>query len=257
MAKCPARRVCATGYGQHLPADSSTSTGWRHSTGCHIRTPSRRLASLGAVSASSSMEETAATAFLAFTMGPRECSGGVGLTTRRNWMLVALACAFNGIPISTVIDVINRDGLASQLRNSDSYAVFTSTELLHKLEAVLPSTPNVRLIIYDGKPMQQSVFPKFPRVRLVHLNEVRLLGLQHPQVPRNVQRDDVFAICHTSGSTIDPKPVVLTHGNIVAQGKFGIIGLADTCSCLHISLGGQCLCRAGSVPRVPTSGTHL
>eukprot|EP00823_Brevimastigomonas_motovehiculus_P002776 TRINITY_DN1658_c0_g3_i1.p1 TRINITY_DN1658_c0_g3~~TRINITY_DN1658_c0_g3_i1.p1 ORF type:complete len:759 (+),score=202.46 TRINITY_DN1658_c0_g3_i1:167-2443(+) len=54
-------------------------------------------------------------------------------------------------------------------------------------------------------------------VQLLHVNEIEALGKKDPQKFLPPKPSDIATICYTSGTTGDPKGVVLTHANFVGM----------------------------------------
>lgn len=118
---------------------------------------------------------------------------------------MAQACAYNAVPICTAYDSLGPDGLTHSLNETEVRGMFTNAELLHTLAKVLPKTPSVNLVVYDGKVEDTSVLDKIRGARetlkLVHIDEVRKLGKENPQEAVPANRDDIYCCMYTSGSS--------------------------------------------------------
>ncbi|WVR06835.1 hypothetical protein IAU60_003871 [Kwoniella sp. DSM 27419] len=139
--------------------------------------------------------------------------------TSRNWMLVAQACAFNAVPISTAYDSLGPDGLKHALNETEVNGMFTNADLLGTLVKVIEECKTVKLIVYDGK-VEGDALKKMQAVRedikVVHLDEVIAVGREKPVEALKAKPEDVYCCMYTSGSTGTPKGVLLTHRNVVA-----------------------------------------
>ncbi|OCF39788.1 long-chain acyl-CoA synthetase [Kwoniella heveanensis CBS 569] len=139
--------------------------------------------------------------------------------TSRNWMLVAQACAFNAVPISTAYDSLGPDGLRHALNETEVNGMFTNADLLSTLVKVIEQCKTVKLIVYDGKADEEHL-KKMRAVRedikVIHLDEVVELGKSKPVEALKAKAEDVYCCMYTSGSTGTPKGVLLTHRNVVA-----------------------------------------
>ncbi|OCF30674.1 long-chain acyl-CoA synthetase, partial [Kwoniella heveanensis BCC8398] len=139
--------------------------------------------------------------------------------TSRNWMLVAQACAFNAVPISTAYDSLGPDGLRHALNETEVNGMFTNADLLPTLVKVIEQCKTVKLIVYDGKADEEHL-KKMRAVRedikVIHLDEVVELGKSKPVEALKAKAEDVYCCMYTSGSTGTPKGVLLTHRNVVA-----------------------------------------
>ncbi|WWD17065.1 hypothetical protein CI109_101502 [Kwoniella shandongensis] len=139
--------------------------------------------------------------------------------TSKNWMLVAQACAFNAVPISTAYDSLGPSGLKHALNETEVRGMFTNADLLGTLTKIIEETKTVRLIVYDGK-ADEKILEQLKGVReglnIVSLEEVIAIGKKKPVEAIPAKREDVYCCMYTSGSTGTPKGVLLTHGNVVA-----------------------------------------
>lgn len=88
---------------------------------------------------------------------------------------------------------------------------------------VLPKTPSIKYVIYDGEPSSKvldSLTAARSDVRVYSIGQLRELGKDKPTEQLEARRpkpDSVACIMYTSGSTGSPKGVIITHANLVAS----------------------------------------
>ncbi|MFO7721890.1 MAG: AMP-binding protein, partial [Bacteroidales bacterium] len=134
---------------------------------------------------------------------------------RNDWVMAELAVVSAGginVPVSVRVD--EPEDLAFRINHSESVMVIVSGRHAHKVISLDDRIPGVRHIILLDETAQQDS-------RIVNREKVLELGekfaVDHPglleRISSEVQEDDIANICYTSGTTADPKGILLTHKN--------------------------------------------
>lgn len=166
--------------------------------------------------------------------------------TSHKWMKMFLGAQSQGIPIVTAYDTLGEKGLIHSLKQTSSAAIYTDNQLLGKLINPLKVAEKIRYVIYydnisaedkrqGGKLYReaQEAVDKIkevrPDIKLVSFDELLELGQKAKGEiePHPPTRDDISCIMYTSGSTGDPKGVVLKHSNVVAGVGGATINVCD------------------------------
>ncbi|KAJ3209284.1 long-chain fatty acid-CoA ligase, partial [Dinochytrium kinnereticum] len=140
-------------------------------------------------------------------------------STSRDWLMVALSCFTQNLTITTAYDTLGEEGLSFSLNEGEVTTLFTNADLLPMIPKISPLVKSLKNVVYNGeakKEMLDSLKANFPHVKLITLDDLRRLGIDRPTDPVAPTADDIACIMYTSGSTGNPKGVMLAHSNIVA-----------------------------------------
>ena len=135
-----------------------------------------------------------------------------------NWIISELGLLYAGavsVPLSIKLEEAN--DLVFRLRHADVKAIFVSSYQLAKVRRILAELPDLKHIIVWGdtaleanETSLESIVAKGEEYLKEHSEEFMAIG-------RSLQNDDYATITYTSGTTADPKGVVLTHRNYTAN----------------------------------------
>lgn len=145
-------------------------------------------------------------------------------STSKEWFLFAQACFSISWAITTAYDNLGEEGLLFSLNECMIPLVFTHADLLSMIAAIAPKAPSLKIVVFNGNADDDKVNAlKKANLKVFTYAELCDLGREHMTEPIPPKPEDLACIMYTSGSTGNPKGVMLSHGNLVA----GVAGISD------------------------------
>ena len=150
-----------------------------------------------------------------------------------NWIISELGLLYAGavsVPLSIKLEEAN--DLMFRLKHSDSKLIFVSNHQLKKVRTIVNDLPDLKNIIVwgdvkDGLQEGEMSLEALKAMGDDYLKENKESFLE---IGRAVQNNDIATITYTSGTTADPKGVVLTHRNYTAnvEQSLSVINIPST-----------------------------
>ena len=137
---------------------------------------------------------------------------------RNDWIISELGILYSGginVPLSIRLET---NELAFRLKHSGSKIIFVSKNHAEKIEEILSELPDLEKVVFiDGK-VNKGV-NDINYIDLIDLGkELRKTNTEiYDSIWKNIQPNDVANISYTSGTTADPKGIMLSHLNYAAN----------------------------------------
>ncbi len=137
-----------------------------------------------------------------------------------DWIISELGLLYAAcisVPLSIKLEEAN--DLYFRLQHAEVSTIFVSPTQIHKIRSIRDRLPQLKRVIIYGDKLQPEAEGE------MLLSDLKALGqtwlIDHKQelidLSQSIQNDDYATITYTSGTTADPKGVVLTHRNYTSN----------------------------------------
>lgn len=138
---------------------------------------------------------------------------------RNAWIVGELGILHAGavnVPLSIKLD--DSSDLIFRLQHSDSKIVFVSGNMLPKIRKIIDELPLIeKVIVFDQPEELLSNEMTLEALKIEGLKFIQVNNAAFIERKESIQGDDYANISYTSGTTSDPKGILLTHRNYTAN----------------------------------------
>jgi long-chain acyl-CoA synthetase len=138
------------------------------------------------------------------------------------WCIIDIAIISLGAITVPGYTSSNKEEIFYLLSHSETSIIFINSKLIPLVEKILPTLKNIKYVICVDEIKKSKKF-KFKQIFYTY-NDLIILGSKFKNkqklIQENIQKikkDDVACIIYTSGTSSQPKGVMLTHGSIISN----------------------------------------
>jgi len=134
------------------------------------------------------------------------------------WIISELGMFYAGavsVPLSVKLEESN--DLLFRLRHAECRALFVSKQQLPKIRRIRSELPNIGIVVVFGHIPLEAGETAYGTLRHLGRNYLANHREEFMRIGRAIRNEDYATITYTSGTTADPKGVVLTHRNYTAN----------------------------------------
>lgn len=171
--------------------------------------------------------------------GGDETFVGIYASNREEWAITDIACTAYNIVSVPLYDTLGETSTKFIVNLVGITAVFCDNfKKVNRLLDQKPETESLKLIVVSKDEIPEEVASKGKEVgvELVTYKEMLAIGKKNLRDPTPAKNNDLFTICFTSGTTGDPKGVMLTHANqLCMAASVGAVGISVSSADSHLS----------------------
>ncbi|TYZ59853.1 hypothetical protein PybrP1_005795 [[Pythium] brassicae (nom. inval.)] len=135
-----------------------------------------------------------------------------------DWVVAEQAAYSFAAVVVALYDTLGSDSTEYILNQTELATVVCTTAELKKLTQLQPKCPHLRnIVICGGGDDAVEAEAKAVGFSIFHCIDIENEGAQNPRPPEPPTLSNVATIMYTSGTTGDPKGVVLTHSNFMSS----------------------------------------
>jgi long-chain acyl-CoA synthetase len=143
----------------------------------------------------------------------------VGFYARNSaeWIIAAEACnAYNLVNVA-LYDTLGEENRNFIVQQAEILVVLTTPDLLKNVAALAKDSPSLKAVILIGEATDaHRELAKEVGLDFFTFDEIEKAGANEPADPRPPQPDDLAILMYTSGTTSNPKGVLITHANLIS-----------------------------------------
>jgi long-chain acyl-CoA synthetase len=141
------------------------------------------------------------------------------------WLITSQACASYRLILVPLYDTLGADAMTYIINQTKLSTIVVEESKLANVLSSASQCPSLKTVIKIGYVKEdETLLAKDAKVNLLHFKGVEDIGREYVKEYVPAGADDLMTICYTSGTTGNPKGVMLTHKNIMCD-IFGVFDI--------------------------------
>lgn len=134
------------------------------------------------------------------------------------WMIAMQACNRLNLACVPLYDSLGENAIEYIIDHSEAAVTFLSAAKMPQMLQALPKINGpLKALVYWGECKAEDIEAvKATKHKIFSFDEVKKMGMEAPKEPVPPTPDDLCTIMYTSGTTGDPKGVMLTHRGVIS-----------------------------------------
>lgn len=155
--------------------------------------------------------------FIDLGLKPKDFVGLYSIN-RPEWVITEQACNAYSLTLIPLYDTLGPDACEFIINQAELSTCVCSKDKTNLLLKIAPKCPSLKIIVqFEPLEEQTKAAAKSANIQIFSLQDVEQLGADKQNEVVPPRASDLATICYTSGTTGDPKGVMLTHGNLIAD----------------------------------------
>ncbi|GLB35097.1 putative AMP-binding enzyme [Lyophyllum shimeji] len=155
---------------------------------------------------------------------------GIWSANRPEWQIIDIALqSYDKVSVS-LYDTLGKDSVEYIINHAHLTVIFSTADHIPTLLKLAPNVPILKLIVCidDLTPEARKILTEWgaaQNIKIQQLRDLEAYGKTNLVEPTRARPETIVSICYTSGTTNNPKGVVLTHGNFSLATQSNLHGL--------------------------------
>lgn len=150
---------------------------------------------------------------------------GIYAQNQESWMVAEQACYQQSYVSVSIYDTLGADNCQYVVNQAEIPLLFAQASKIKFVLEALPKCPSLKfLVIFGDVSDADRASVEAGGARCMTMSELEAIGKSSPVAPQLPRPADLCTIMYTSGTTGEPKGVMLSHQNVIADVAGAVLG---------------------------------